>query len=66
MDDRWLSVDEVAQFLGVARDTVYRWIEHQNMPAHKIGRLWKFQKEEVNEWVKAGGAVNKNRQDKAE
>ena len=26
------------------------------MPAHKIGRLWKFKKDEVDEWIKAGGA----------
>ncbi|KAI5912628.1 hypothetical protein GH664_21455 [Thauera sp. 2A1] len=26
------------------------------MPAHKVGRLWKFQLSEVDEWVRAGGA----------
>ncbi|MDA3831868.1 MAG: helix-turn-helix domain-containing protein [Spirochaetales bacterium] len=56
MEDRWLSVDEIAAYLGIKRDTVYRWISERNMPGHKIGRLWKFRKEEVNEWVKAGGA----------
>ncbi|RLB95535.1 MAG: transcriptional regulator, partial [Deltaproteobacteria bacterium] len=28
-------------------------------PGHKIGRLWKFQKEEIDEWVKSGGADDK-------
>ncbi|MBU4174455.1 MAG: helix-turn-helix domain-containing protein [Actinobacteria bacterium] len=56
MEDRWLSVDEIAAYLGVKRDTVYRWISERNMPGHKIGRLWKFRKEEVDEWVKTGGA----------
>ena len=36
------------------------------MPAHRMGRLWKFKKDEVDEWVKAGGAADKNRQDQAE
>jgi hypothetical protein len=27
------------------------------MPAHRMGRLWKFKKDEVDEWVKAGGAA---------
>jgi hypothetical protein len=31
-----------------------------------MGRLWKFKKDEVDEWVKAGGAVDKTRQDQAE
>jgi excisionase family DNA binding protein len=56
MEDRWLSVDEIAIYLGIKRDTVYRWISERNLPGHKIGRLWKFRKEEVDEWVKSGGA----------
>lgn len=34
----------------------YRWRERKGLPAHKIGRLWKFQLSEVDEWVRAGGA----------
>lgn len=56
MNERWSSVDEVAEHLGVARDTVYRWIENRGLPAQKIGRLWKLKLSEVDEWVKAGGA----------
>lgn len=49
--DRWLSVDEIAIHLGITRDTVYKWIGRWGMPAHKVGRLWKFRKQEVDEWV---------------
>jgi len=56
MEDRWLSVDEIAAFLGIKRDTVYKWITDKRMPAHKVGRLWKFRKEEVDEWVRSGDA----------
>ena len=56
MPDPWVSVDDVASHLGVAKDTVYRWIERRQLPAHKVGRLWKFKLEEVDEWVRAGGA----------
>jgi len=56
IEDRWLSVDEIAAYLGVKRDTVYRWTSERNMPGHKIGRLWKFRKEEIDQWVKSGGA----------
>src|SRR5690606_17652670 len=41
VEDRWLSVDEIALYLGVKRDTVYKWIDRKQMPAHKVGRLWK-------------------------
>jgi excisionase family DNA binding protein len=36
--DRWLSVEEIAAYLGVKRYTIYKWIERKNMPAHKVGR----------------------------
>ena len=52
--DRWLSVDEIAAYLGVKRDTIYKWIDRKQMPAHKAGRLWKFRKDEVDLWVRAG------------
>ena len=56
-EDRWLSVDEIAAHLGIKRETVYMWIESKKLPAHKMGRLWKFQKAEVDEWVHTGGAA---------
>lgn len=57
-EDRWLSVDEIGKHLGVSKDTVYRWIEAQGMPAHRIGRLWKFKKNQVDAWVEAGRATD--------
>lgn len=56
MSDRWLSVEEIAAHLGVSKDTIYTWIAKKHMPAHRVGRLWKFQKSEIDDWVKAGGA----------
>lgn len=52
----WISVDEIAKHLGVSKDTVYRWIEDRGLPAHRMGRLWKFKASEVDEWVRLGGA----------
>lgn len=39
----WVTAEQVAQHLGAVKDTVYRWRERKGLPAHKIGRLWKFQ-----------------------
>jgi excisionase family DNA binding protein len=54
--ESWASVDDVMAHLGVARDTIYRWIEGKGMPAHRIGRLWKFKLSEIDVWVRSGGA----------
>jgi len=56
MPEPWVSVDKVASHLGVAKDSVYRWIEAKGLPAHRVGRLWKFKLSEIDEWVHAGGA----------
>lgn len=56
IEDRWLSVDEICKYLGVSSDTVYRWIDRFGMPSHRMGRLWKFKKDQVDAWVEAGGA----------
>lgn len=53
----WVSVDDIAKHLSVARDSIYRWIENKDMPAHKVGRLWKFKITEVDGWIRAGGAA---------
>lgn len=52
----WVSVEDVARHLGISHDTVYRWIEAKALPAHKVGRLWKFKLADVDEWVRRGGA----------
>jgi excisionase family DNA binding protein len=60
MNEPWVSVEQVAEHLGVTRDSIYRWIESKGLPAHKIGRLWKFKVSEVDIWVRSGGAQEGN------
>lgn len=59
MSEPWLSAEEIAAHLGVTKDTVYSWIADKEMPAHKVGRLWKFQASEVDTWVRGGGSAVK-------
>jgi excisionase family DNA binding protein len=57
VSDRWLSADEIASYLGVTKDTVYTWITSKGMPGHKVVRFWKFKRDEVDAWVRDGGAA---------
>ena len=52
MKERLLSVDDIGEYLGIGRDTIYKWIETKGLPAYRLGRLWKFKKDEVDEWLK--------------
>lgn len=56
--DKWLTVEEICEYLSVGKDTVYKWIEQREMPAHKVGRRWMFQKTEVDRWIKEGKAAD--------
>lgn len=51
MTEPWVSVDQVAAHLGVAKDTVYRRIEAKSLPAQRVGRLWKFRLSDGDGWV---------------
>ena len=54
-NERWISIEEAAEFLGIKVVTLRDWIKKgRGIPAHKIGKLWKFKVSELDEWVKSG------------
>ncbi|MEQ8820772.1 MAG: helix-turn-helix domain-containing protein [Sumerlaeia bacterium] len=55
-EQRWLTVPEAAAHLGIATDTVYAWIHQRGLPAHRVGRLWRLDPDEIDAWVKSGKA----------
>jgi len=55
----WVSVDDLAEHLGVTKDSIYRWIDRKGLPARKVGKLWKFKLSEVDDWVRKGAAGQK-------
>ncbi len=58
IEDKWLSVNDISDYLGVRIETIYRWLKNNDkeMPGHRVGRHWKFKKREIDKWVKSGGA----------
>lgn len=54
--EKWYTLKEVQEYLGVGRDTILQWIAKRNMPAYKVGRLWKFKLSEVDDWIRSGAA----------
>lgn len=57
-ESKWMTIIEIAEYLKVSRETILNWINKKNMPAHKAGKLWRFDIIEVDEWIKSGGAAD--------
>lgn len=55
LDDNWININEAAEYLGVKAATLRSWIKKGNgVPAHKVGKFWKFKRSELDEWVRSG------------
>lgn len=51
MEDTLLTVEEIAQLLRVSTKTVYRLLRRGEIPAHRIGHHWRFDRAEITQWL---------------
>ena len=56
--DNYIGLEETSNYLGVRPATVRTWIKTKELPAHRIGKLWKFKRSEIDEWVDSGKSAN--------
>jgi excisionase family DNA binding protein len=50
--DKWLTIDELAEYLKMGRTKLYRMAQEGNIPASKVGNQWRFDREEIDQWMK--------------
>lgn len=50
--EKWVNLDDVAEYLSISRDTVRTWIKEGKLPVYRAGKRYKFKK--VDEWVRNG------------
>jgi len=48
--DEIITANEVADYLKIAKSTVYLWMKEQGLPFRKIGRALRFKRSEVEQW----------------
>ena len=59
INDNYISIDEAAEYLGIKTVTLRNWIKKdKSLPAHKIGKLWKFKRSELDVWVQSGKSAS--------
>jgi len=52
----WVGVEDVAIHFDVTKDSIYRWIDERGLPAHRVGRLFRFKLSEIDSWIRSAGA----------
>jgi excisionase family DNA binding protein len=50
--DKWLTLDELSQYLKLSTSLLYRLAQRGEIPASRIGTLWRFDRDEVDAWMK--------------
>jgi len=63
-NEKWSSIEDISQHLQVHKDTIRLWIKKGEIPAHKVGRLWRFKLSEVDDWVRSGKSADINKSSK--
>ena len=51
--DKWLTIDELADYLKMGRTKLYRMAQKADIPASKVGNQWRFDREEIDVWMKS-------------
>jgi len=64
--DKWLTIDELASYIKMSRTKLYGMAQRGEVPASKIGNQWRFDREEIDQWMKAHstGNVGSDKKDK--
>ncbi|GEM_PF-259973 len=53
IERRYVSLKEISVYLGLSPKTLYIWAEEGRIPGYKFGRVWRFDKEEIDNFVKS-------------
>jgi PTS system nitrogen regulatory IIA component len=56
-----LTIEEVAKYLRVSDRTVYDWAQKGEIPAGKLGTVWRFKKDSIERWVNERFSAPKKR-----
>jgi excisionase family DNA binding protein len=59
-NEKWSSIEEIAEHIQVHKDTIRIWIRKGEIPAHKIGKQWRLKISEIDEWVNSGKSADIN------
>jgi len=60
-----MTTKEIAKYLKLHEITICKLAAEGNVPAIRIGRVWRFDKEAIDEWIAQGQKKPRTKQSKA-
>ncbi len=60
--NKWLTIDELVTYLKMGRTKLYTMAQRGDIPGSKIGRQWRFDRKEIDRWIKSGQAAKSGKQ----
>jgi putative transcriptional regulator len=56
--EKWVSLEEIAEHMGLSKDTIRNYIKKQQMPYYRIGKQYKFKISEIDAWIESGKSAS--------
>lgn len=56
---RLLDIDELADYLRLKKQTIYNWLSQGKISGIKVGGVWRFDRKDIEEWLKSRKRLNK-------
>ena len=60
--DDLMTLAEVAAYLRLSKDTVYRMASGGKLPASKVGSQWRFRRDDVDQWLETHRNIQRDEQ----
>ncbi len=48
---KWLTLEQIAEYLQMSTSSIYKMTQAGKIPSYRVGRQWRFKKEEIDKWV---------------
>ena len=61
MEDKWVNIEDVAEYLSISLDTARTWTRSGKLPAYKVGKRYKYKLSEIDSWVREGKITEENK-----
>lgn len=53
----WMTAEETTKYLGIGKSKLYELAQAGEIPRHKVGKVWKFHRDDLDAWVRASRSI---------